>query len=64
MSPDEEKSLVVKSAVKEFIKAQGCKTSSEIIDKGALNDALKALLKRACERAVQNKRTTIYARDL
>ena len=59
-----EKTLFVKSAIKELIKSQSCKTSSDVVEKGALNEVLKALIVKACERAKANKRTTVYPRDL
>ncbi|MFX0099077.1 MAG: DUF1931 domain-containing protein [Candidatus Hodarchaeota archaeon] len=62
--PKAEKTLFVKSAIKDLIKGQGCKTSSDVVEKGALNDVLKDLIVKACERAKANKRTTVYPRDL
>ncbi len=60
----DEKPLFVKSAIKDLIKSQKCKTSSDVVEKGALNKAIKKMVVRACERAQENKRTTVYPRDL
>lgn len=66
----EEKVLFVKSAVKDFIKAQDCNTSSTLISANeengniALNDLIKDALKKACDRAKKNGRKTVYDRDL
>ena len=62
--PKAEKTLFGKSAIKELIKAQSCKTSSDVVEKGALNEVIKGLIIAACERAKANKRTTVYPRDL
>lgn len=59
-----EKNLFVKSAIKELIKSQSCKTSSDVVEKGALNEVIKDLIVAACGRAKANKRTTVYPRDL
>ncbi|MHA1372486.1 MAG: DUF1931 domain-containing protein [Promethearchaeota archaeon] len=64
MPEEKEKALFVKSAVKELIKSQGCKSSSDIINGDALNNVIKDILIKACNRAKENKRSTVYPRDL
>ena len=56
------KVLIVGSKVREVIKSKKCMTSSEFLP--ALNEVVKGLVERACERAKANKRTTLRARDL
>ncbi|MBD3260301.1 MAG: DUF1931 domain-containing protein [Candidatus Altiarchaeales archaeon] len=51
--------LVVKSKVKDF--AQGMNVGADFID--ALDDAVKALVARAVERAKENGRSTLKGRD-
>lgn len=58
----DEKSLVVKSAVGEYIRAKGLKVSGELVD--GINKILRDLLTRACERCSQNKRKTVMVQDL
>ena len=53
--------LVVGSKVKEYVKKQGCKNSSEVIE--AANAAVANMLARACERTKANKRATLRAQD-
>ncbi|MBD3187569.1 DUF1931 domain-containing protein [Candidatus Bathyarchaeota archaeon] len=60
----QEKILIVKSAVKELIKSQECKTSSDLLKPDALNAEVKEIVIKACKRAKANKRTTVYPRDL
>ena len=60
----EEKTLFVKSAIKELIKSQEMKTSSELLEEGTLNAKIKEIIVRACERAKENKRSTVYSRDV
>ncbi|MHA1684117.1 MAG: hypothetical protein ACTSUE_24470 [Promethearchaeota archaeon] len=64
MADKEEKILIVKSAVKELIKSQECKTSSDLLEPDALNAVVKEIIIKACERTKANKRTTVYPRDL
>jgi histone H3/H4 len=61
---DESKYLFVKSAVKEVIKAQNCKTSKELLEDNALNDMVRAILVKACQRARENGRTIVFPRDI
>ena len=60
----EKKSLVVKNAVGEFIRAKQLKVSSDLFDDDALNKILKEMLDRACQRCVQNGRKTVMKHDL
>lgn len=53
--------LVVGSKVKEYIKSQGCKNSSEVLE--AANQSLMTALDSACQRAAANKRSTVRAQD-
>ena len=53
--------LVVGSKVKEFVKNQGCKNSSEVLD--AANAAVADILTKACARAEANRRSTVRAQD-
>ncbi|MDP6354017.1 MAG: hypothetical protein QF473_02875 [Planctomycetota bacterium] len=54
--------LVVGSKVKAYIKSNGNKTSSDVIE--ALNCKVHCLLDKACARAAANKRTTLRGADL
>ena len=54
--------LVVTSKVKDYIRKQGCKVSSEAV--GAINDKLYTLLDAAVERTKGNKRSTLRGCDL
>ena len=56
--------LFVKSKVREYIKGQGCNTSSGILDGDALNGIIMGLLDKAVARAQGNNRKTVKARDL
>ena len=58
----DEKSLVVKSAVGDYIRGKGLKVSGELVD--GINKILKELLSRACERCSENKRKTVMVQDL
>ena len=58
----EEKSLVVKSAVGDYLRSKEFKVSSELYD--ALNVILKELLDRACKRCESNGRKTVMVQDL
>lgn len=52
--------VVVKSKIKDI--AEGCNVASDFAD--ALNKEVVCLIKKACERAKANKRSTIQPRDL
>ena len=54
--------LIVGSKVKAVIKENGCMTSGELLE--ALNESVHALLNGACDRASNNKRSTVRAHDL
>ena len=54
--------VIVGSKVKAAIKENGCMTSGEFLE--AFNDAVHDLLDRACERASENGRSTVRARDI
>ncbi|NYZ75204.1 hypothetical protein H0O03_02985 [Candidatus Micrarchaeota archaeon] len=55
-------SLIVKSAVAEFLKKKGMRCSTELY--AALDKAVAAKLDRALERAKKNKRSTVMEQDL
>ena len=55
---------VVKSNIKKLIRREGCNTSSDVIDKGALNSVVEDMVVKACSRAKENKRKTVFPRDL
>jgi histone H3/H4 len=61
---DEKKSLVVKNAVGEYIRAKELKVSSDLYDEDALNGILKKLLDAAMERCKANGRKTVMKQDL
>jgi len=52
--------LIVKAKVKEF--AKGVNVSSDFTEK--LNEEVKLLIKKAIERAKENKRSTVMGKDL
>ena len=54
--------LIVASKVKNFVKANGMMSSKEFL--ADLNVALCALIKKACTRAQENKRSTVQPRDI
>ena len=56
--------LFVKSKVREYIKGNGCNTSSAILDGEALNKIIMSMLDKAVARAKGNNRKTVKARDL
>lgn len=58
----EDKSLVVKSAVGDYLRSKDVKVSSELYDE--LNVVLKMLLDRACKRCEGNGRKTVMVQDL
>jgi histone H3/H4 len=56
--------LFVKSKVREYIKGNGCNTSSGILDGDTLNKIIMGILDAAINRAKNNSRKTVKARDL
>ena len=54
--------LVVGSKVREYIKSKGLMCSSEVL--GALNCCVHDCIDRAADRAKENGRKTLQARDL
>jgi histone H3/H4 len=54
-------SMVVQSKVREFVKKNNLRLSSDAID--ALNKSVEELLKKAAERCKQNNRQTIRPAD-
>ncbi|MCD6415093.1 MAG: hypothetical protein J7M08_00130 [Planctomycetes bacterium] len=58
----EKESLVVGTKVKKYLKDKDLMSSSDILD--ALNEQVYAILNRAAERAEQNGRKTVQARDV
>lgn len=54
--------LVVGSKVREYIKSKGLMCSSDVL--GALNDSVYACIDRAADRAKENGRKTLQARDV
>lgn len=58
------KSLVVKNAVGEYIRAKGLKVSSDLYEDDGLNGTLKTILDAACERCKDNSRKTVMKHDL
>ncbi len=58
----EDKSLVVKSTVGDYLRSKDVKVSSELYDE--LNTILKVLLDRACKRCELNGRKTVMVQDL
>jgi len=64
VAADEKKSLVVKNAVGEYIRAKDFKVSSDLYDEDALNGILKRLLDAACDRCKANGRKTVMKQDL
>ncbi|MEE9394347.1 MAG: hypothetical protein V3W41_17755 [Planctomycetota bacterium] len=54
--------LIVGSKVKAAIKENGCMTSGELLE--ALNKTVHEILDGACERAQNNKRSTVRAHDV
>ncbi len=56
--------LYVKSKIREFIKGNGCNTSSGVLDGDTLNNIIITLLDKAVARAKANGRKTVKARDL
>ncbi len=58
----EDKSLVVKSTVGDYLRTKDVKVSSDLYD--MLNNVLKELLDRAVKRATGNGRKTVMVQDL
>ena len=59
--------MFVKSSVKDVIKANGCKTSKELLvdePDNPLNEMVRIALIKACKRARQNGRTIVFPRDV
>jgi len=56
--------LYVKSKIREFIKGNGCNTSSGVLDGETLNKIIMEILDNAIRRAKANNRKTVKARDL
>ena len=54
--------LIVGSKVKGVIKENGCMTSGELLE--ALNERVHEMLNAACDRAGNNKRSTVRAHDI
>lgn len=54
--------LVVASKVRNYLKGQGVKMSSELVE--SLNGKVKAMLDDAASRAKGNKRTTVKSQDV
>lgn len=57
-------SLIVKSKIRDYIKSKDCNTAGDLVNGNALNDAIKALLDAAVERAKANGRKTVQSKDL
>ncbi len=58
----EDKSLVVKSTVGDYLRTKDVKVSSDLYD--MLNNVLKELLDKAVKRATGNGRKTVMVQDL
>jgi histone H3/H4 len=58
----DDKSLVVKSAVGDYIRAKSLKVSSDLYD--ALSASIKELLDAACKRCEGNGRKTVMTQDV
>jgi len=56
--------LFVKSKVRQYIKRKGLNTAGEILDGEILNDAIKDLLSKGCERAKMEKKKTLLPRHI
>lgn len=56
--------LYVKSKVREYIKGNGCNTSSGVLDGDTFNAIIIETLDKAIGRAKANNRKTVKARDL
>lgn len=54
--------VIVASKVKAFVKANGMMSSKEFLC--ALSDAVCDVIKKACTRAQENKRSTVQPRDI
>lgn len=62
MRRNSDKSLAVKSAVKDYIASKGMRTSGELFD--GLDDLIRHHLDKAIERAKADKRETVQRRHL
>ncbi len=58
----EDKSLVVKSAVGDYLRAKDLRVAGDFYDE--LNTVLKGLLDRACKRCEGNGRKTVMVQDI
>ncbi|KKN07084.1 hypothetical protein LCGC14_1070690 [marine sediment metagenome] len=56
--------LYVKSKVREYIKGNGCNTSSGVLDGDTFNGIIIEMLDKAIARSKANNRKTVKARDL
>ena len=54
--------LIVGSKVKAAIKESGCMTSGELLE--SLNGRVHEMIASACDRAQNNKRSTVRAHDI
>ena len=54
--------LIVGSKVKAAIRGSGCMTSGELLP--ALNEAVNKIIASACNRAKDNKRSTVRPHDI
>lgn len=54
--------IVKKDRVKSFLKQNKMRTANNLFE--AVNQEIEALLKRACQRADKNGRTTVMKHDL
>ena len=57
-------SYIVKSKVRQYIKSNGCKTSSEILDGNVLNRIIGEILDNAIAKARANGRNTVLPVDI
>jgi len=61
---EKEKTLFVKRSVKTYIKSKGCHTAKSVVQSDKLNDLIKEILDKACDRAQANTRRTVMLHDL
>ena len=59
-----DEALIVKSKVRDYVKAAGCNTAGALVDGPALNNAIKELLDKAIDRAKANGRKTVQSKDI
>lgn len=62
MSEPEQESLVIGSKIKAYVKTKGLMCSGELPD--AVTAKVREMLEAACERASNNKRSTVRPYDL